>query len=418
MRSIKNNQGFVFIASVMLVLFLSILLGGAFLRSQMQLEESKQRLASQQAFYAAETGVQVAIYRIRQQPAWRPGENGEPAVSDSPLRVVQSDPATTIGFYSLQLATAPDFNVFQSVRVKSTGKDKDGKITRSILARVIISNPADFFVSTVGNLRIGSGSSFDEAILGKDIFFDVNNGLPPSPPQITVQDVFYLNSVSGIPDPSVKVNGQVKQFPTVTFAGVDLDRYRAIAQANGRYFSGDKFVYSGDIDLPSLNSSNGLVFAEGDIYISGDIKDSMLFVAGGNIYIENDVKTATASTDTERAALPQLGLLAKKDVIIPQNAASDITIDAFIMADGGDNSRGGIFVADGDKFSKNTINFSGAIAVRGDNVRTAADLNVYQTRNYSYNSQLRTNRKIPFLPFIANIVRWQEINPGDLIPQT
>jgi hypothetical protein len=42
---------------------------------------------------------------------------------------------------------------------------------------------------------------------------------------------------------------------------------------------------------------------------------------------------------------------------------------------------------------------------------TAANLNAFSTRVYNYNAQLKQNSTIPFLPSIANIVSWEEINP-------
>lgn len=419
MKSIRNNQGLALVASITLTVFLGLLLGSAMLRTQLQLEEADTRLAAQQAFYAAETGVENAIYEIRRNPQWRPGENA-PAVTDKVLRVDDSETATPVGLYSIEVVDADNFKGFESVWVKSTGKDTTGKIARSIRARLIVEDPTAFFVSTAGDLRIGSGSSFDNNILGKDIFFDVDESiLAPEKKQITINgDIFFLGQVFGIPHPSVHINGGIAKSPTVTFAGVDLERYRGIAQhGGGRYESGD-FIYNGDIDLANLATANGLVFAEGDVHISGVIKDSLLIVAGGNIYVEDDLVPALPPGGGSEETAPQLGLLAKKDVIIPEGAPDEISIEAFIMADGDTGSQGGIFTAAGQKFNKSTINFHGAIAVRGQDARTAADLNVYQTRNYSYNTQLRENRKIPFLPFVAIIVRWEETNPGDPLPNS
>ncbi len=417
MKNSRDNNGFVLIASILLVLFLGILLGTAISRSDMQLKESLARLSSQKAFYAAETGLQKAIYGIRRNPQWRPGQAGQPAIIDEPLRVGNDDVSEILGYYSIEIQDAPVYQTFDSVWVKTIGKDPGApasQITRSVLARVIIENPAAFFVSTMGDLHINSGSTFDSDVLGKDIFFDVNDALnPPNLRWITVNgDIFYLSNVYGADDPYVNITGESINSPLITFAGVDIDRYRTIAQDNGRYEAGD-FSWNDDINIAGVGSANGLVFAEGDIHISGEIQDSMLFVAGGNVYINGDI----VSSDPNPATAPQLGLLAKKDVLIPASAPADINIEAFIMADGDTGSLGGVFLAEGPKNTKNIINFNGAMALRGQNVRTAADLNVYQIRNYTYNLQLRQNRKIPFLPFIANIVYWEEINPQEPIPE-
>ena len=79
----KSNSAFVLILSVTLVLFLGILLSAALLRTQMQLQESDQRLDSQRAFYAAETGIERSLFEIRQNPQWRSTAPGQPAMSYS-----------------------------------------------------------------------------------------------------------------------------------------------------------------------------------------------------------------------------------------------------------------------------------------------------------------------------------------------
>jgi hypothetical protein len=411
MPTIPRQRGFVLAASVLLMLFISIMLGAALFRAQVQLDSADQRIAAQRAFYAAEAGIQRALFELRQETNWRPGQDGNPLLENVPLQVANSDPAVTVGTYSVDVGDAPPFSLFKSVWVKSTGVDTEGLIRRSVVARIMIDNPASFFIATSGDLHVGSGSRFDEDILGGNVFFDVNDAIvDPAEREISIDgNVLYLDEIKGNSNPSVKISGQTKKFPMVTFAGVDLERYQAVAQKGGKYVEGD-FTYNGNISLKDLEAPNGIVFAKGDIHISGEIRDSMLFVAGGNIIIENNI---TSSPPSESQAAPQIALLAKKDAIIPANAPNDITVNAFIMADGGEGSQGGIFTAMGAKGSKGSINFHGTMALRGQGARTAADLNVYRDRNYSYNP---LNRNLPLLPAIANIVYWKEINPNDPIP--
>lgn len=61
--------------------------------------------------------------------------------------------------------------------------------------------------------------------------------------------------------------------------------------------------------------------------------------------------------------------------------------------------------------SLDILNFNGAIAARGDNTQSAVNLNAFKVRNYQHNAQLNSNRQIPYLPFIVNIVSWHEEIP-------
>ncbi len=415
----QNRIGFSLLSSVVLVLFLSIVASAAFMRTQIQLGYNNQRLLSQQAFNAAEAGVQRAIYELRRNSKWRSGMEGQPDFIDVPLSY-GDNPPVVLGYYTIEAkSAAQDYNSFPSVWVKATGKDSSQKIVRSILARIIVDSPTKFFLSSSGDIRIGSGSTFDSDLLGKDIYFDVNDSLTGDQKNININGkIFYLSKIYGDDNPAVKMGSKSGKihFPSITFTGIDLDRYRTIAkQSDGRYINGN-FTYNDNIGLEELSALNGVVFVEGDLTIAGNIKDSMLFVASGNIYINKSILSSDSTNSS------QLGLLAKKNVFITENAPSDIEINAFIMADGGEvpsdeEYHGGIFQALGDKFSKGKLTFNGAMALRASYERTAADLNVYQTRDYKYNTQLRDNPQIPLLPSFANIVHWQEINPSEPIPE-
>ncbi len=60
-----------------------------------------------------------------------------------------------------------------------------------------------------------------------------------------------------------------------------------------------------------------------------------------------------------------------------------------------------------------TFNFKGAISVRGDGGdSTGIDLSIFANRNYTHNPNL----SVPFSPFIANIISWQESNLDEVFP--
>lgn len=424
--ALKQDKGYALLAGVLIAAFLGIILAAAMVKANTQLKLIHQRQALQEAFYAAEAGLERSIFELRQDPAWRPGEGGYPSQIDTRLNRIPEDDSTTLGFFSLQIHDAPLFNGWNTLWVRSQGQDAKKEIARVLVARVLIDNPSRFLMSTLGDLRIISGAVIHADILGKDIFFDVNESLDSPEKDIAVNgDVYYLRSVNGIDNPAVHVSAEssVEKFPSITFAGVDLDRYRNIA--SGLSESGEG-IFSEDsmtIDLSDLSSISEhvdeeiypkIIFSEGDIFLKGQYPVSMLIVAAGNIYLDGSIEPGD---DPE--SLPQLGIFAGKDIIIPEDAETrggDLSVEAFLLADGQGDDAQGVFIANGDKSTKGTFTFNGAIAVRGEGGRTGIDLNVFSNRAYNFNPELTNHRKIPFSPFIVNIMDWREISVHDPFP--
>jgi len=419
MRSLKNNNGYALILGVVIAIFLGIFLAAAFTSGDVQMMAVQERSAAQLAFYAAEAGVEESLFQLRRNENWRPDG------TETQVQLLSVAPPPTAGYYNVQVANAPldpKFPSFPAVWVRSDGQDPDREITRAILAKVVLFNPAEFFVSSMADIRAGSGSTYHGDMLGRNVYFEINDSIPDSDPAKKIvlhDDCFYFRNVYGDSNPFVEFLGNPPQsFSTITFPGVDTARYRDLALAGGKYVNGD---YLAPISITRANifddpsTANGIVFAEGDIYISGQYDDSLLFVSGGDIYINGDLKASTGG-----GPAPQLGLFSKQDIIIPESSPSDMTVEAFLIADGGGASYGQL-TAYGDKFSKGTFNFSGAMAVRGlqedgTSPRTAFNLNVFATRNYNYDSNLRDSCTIPFMAFVANMVDWEEINPNDAFP--
>jgi len=415
--TIKNKNGAVLLLSLVVTVFLSVLIGAAMLRSDVQRQEVTQRHSLQESFYAAETGIDNAIYNLRQNASWKPGQGGIPAIVDEPFDITVAALTRTIGFYSIIVEDAPAFNGWESRWITSSGKDADQVITRKIKARVIVESPTKFLISTLGPLRMTSGSTINADTLAKDVYFDVNSSLPVPSNQIHINgNVYYINSKTGEANPAVIYGpgfSTIKS-PSITFAGVDLNRYQTLSQdlqlLNLGYYSPNNLTINLD-DLSAFNQSPPnpfhpqIIFANGDIRISGQYNNSVLIVAAGNIYIDGDIVA-----DTTQATVPQIGLFAKGDVLIPQTTApaGDLSVEGFILADGGIPGSQGAFLAQGLKYSKGRLNFKGSISVRG-NSATAVDLNVFSVRNYDFNPDLSNNRTIPFTPFIVNTVQWQEI---------
>ena len=409
---INNSHGYLLIMSLAVALFLTILLGAAFMRSIQQLQEADQRRAVHQAFYTAEAGVDRALFELRRDPDWKPGSNGVAAIVDVALNSTPGDDTTTLGLLSIEVEDGPEIERLGETKwVRSIGRDIDSSLERVILAQVLIDDPSRFLLSTPGALRFKSGASVEADVLAQDLFFDVNVTLPDGQREISVDgDVLYideLNPSDPQSDPDINISGDVTLYPSVTFPGVDVNRYDTLVSGLDAMSA---YKEDGDLtlDLSNLQTlvddplfTPRLIFATGDVRVSGEFDSSLLVVAGGNIYIEGDVVP-----DSLASGEPQLGLFAKRDVIIPDGAVGtggDLNLEAFVIADGSDGANGE-FRADSST-GLGDFNFTGAISVRGGGgSQTGIDLSVFAARNYTH----KANIAVPFSPFIANIISWQE----------
>lgn len=407
-----------------MVLFLGIFLSISLMRSNLQLRAIDLRRASLYAFYAAEAGIDNAIVELRKDPKWQvrwpPDTNGISVMfTDEPLYWHLGQPGQEqIGAYTVRITDGGEVSGIPTVWIESVGYDIDRKITpgRRIFAKAFIQNPATFFALTVGDLVFQSGSVSGTStnpvnILARDMIFEVDYSLPEYERDITVYgDLEYIRSILGQTDPYVTITGTITQRAPITFVGVDLEYYRKLANpaegGNGRYEEGD-FTYSGTIDKTSLSAPNGLVYVKGDLYISGDVTESMHFVVEGNIYIEDSIICNEVD-----GVEPQIGLSASANVIIPASAPSDIEIDAMITADGGR------FYTEDAMGIKTALNFEGVIVARGQEGQSAIDLLEYYTRNYLYDSALRDNPTIPFIRYLVNLMYWKEVSSKDSFPPT
>jgi len=389
------KKSFILLASVFLMIFLGIFIGISLLRSQMQMRLVQDRINFLYAFYAAETGLELSLAELRRDIGWRAGFTNQSLTSSQ---------GNTLGYYDVAVGDVDGDGVDDSytqgswiiVPLIGTGRNANRRITRQISAEAITQSPTFFFIFTLGDLRIGKGADIGSSVLARDIGFEPGQGT------ITVNgDVIYLRNLTGYDPqnpqatPNITIQGDVYKGQPITFVGVDLQRYKTLAQSGGRYIQGD-FTITGDISLQNLGTSNGLVYVEGDVYIEGDVKGSTLIVASGNIIITGNIEYKNSGI--------QIGLFAGNDVIIANQAPDSLTVEGFLLADGG------TVKAEGRKGSKDTLDFHGAISVRGrEGERTVIDLNAYRHRNYTYDQRLYNNPQIPFMAYIADLRRWQEI---------
>lgn len=407
-KMITKESGAVLLLSLLVTVFLSVLLGAAMLRSEVSVKEMMQRRQMQEAFYAAETGLETAIFNLRQNPTWQPGKGGIPEITDAAFDIVIAGVPQTIGFYSITVKDAPDHEGWETKWIETTGKDSDKIITRKIKAQVIVESPAKFLISTMEDLHIQSGSHLNDLTLAKNVFFDVNKSLPTPDNEIYVNNkILYMGTVTGETNPAVIYgdDGKVDTATAITFAGVDQSRYTTLARNlqernEGKYSAEDLNVDLNNLDTlnpkPGEKFSPQIIYSEKDIHISGKFDNSILIVAAGNLYIDGNIEAK------EVTPAPQIGLFAKGNVFIPSSAANDLKIEAFVLTEGQ-------FTAQGPKYSKGELTFKGSISAKGVSGSTAVDLNVYKKRNYTFNPDLSLTRTIPFTPFIVNTIYWQEI---------
>lgn len=411
------------------MIILSAFLGAAMMRSELQQKVVMQRMGVQEAFYAAEAGVERAIFELRRNPNWSPGVDGQPPVNDARLNSVTDDDNTTIGYYSLTVADGDVLGGWNTTWIRSVGRSVDASFpmrdaVRVIFARVIIENPARFLVSTLGRLDIQSGADLESDILAENVNFLVNYSYPEGQRGIMIDgDVFYIDGITDDDDPFVTITGDVQESDSITFPGVDVDRYREIA--TNLLESDESIMSDGDLDVdlsnlqdlvadPPDNFEPLIIFAEGDIHISGDYGHSLLVVSGGDTYLEGDIRVDPLGSFV---TTPQIGIFSNEELIIPETvvtSAGNLTVEGFVMADG-DNSDGRLY-GQGANDSLETLTFNGAMALKNNSADTAVDLKLFKTRNYQYNADLVDNRSIPFSPFIVNLLRWLEVAEGEDFP--
>jgi hypothetical protein len=398
MKRKNTKKSFMLVGAIFAVFFIGVIVSTSLVRANLHLDAVDLRERALCAFYAAETGIERSMGELRKQVNWDDGFGDISDESSYEVMRGSGENGEIRGYYAVEVVDGDMLNSWPTVWLRSVGKDADKRITRVIVSRIAIKNPTSFFTSTLGNLHIGSSANITGEIFARDVKFNTTHG---SPPVNVNNNVYYTRNLTMNPGSvNVASDASIEQIAPITFTSVDLERYKSIAgQDQGQSISGG---YSGSID--ELTTENGLVFVDGDVHISGDSAKSMNIVSSGNIYIDGDV------TCSEGA---QIGLFAHNDVIIPENAPDDLSVEAFIVADGG------VFKAEGAKNSKGTLNFTGAITARGkqgENAGSAIELNVYNVRNYTYNDELVTAGSIPFLPFIATLVDWCERSISDSFP--
>lgn len=392
-----ESRGIAMIAVLFVMLFLGALLSVAFLRLEGEFEGTIGQSASTTNLFVAEAGLERTISILRTNPGWRDGFS-----SPEPLKDMDDN---TIGYYTVVFGSETSEPPWTRVFVTATGMLNPEATTcrRTIQAEILTANPAEFFAFTTDKAKISNMADIQTGKLyARELEFSV---CLVSPNDLVIKSpTYYLEG----PPTEIDPNGDgtspdivftvtpAKLNNPVAFPSLDVDYYKQLAMDGGSYYPGNA-IFDDGVSLGA--GENGVIFAEGDVYIKGEIEDPVAVVAKNNIYITGDI---TWTEDSDGNPVGKLGLFAKDDIYVAEDAPADLDIRAQLIADGG------IFEAKGITGAKNTLKFRGSMAVRGGKGKEygAVDLSVYGIRTYNYDASVKSG--IPYVTYIVHLDSWKE----------
>lgn len=155
----------------------------------------------------------------------------------------------------------------------------------------------------------------------------------------------------------------------VAFPVVDSSFYRAIAQANGQYFSGNK-AYDNGSPIPS-NPAGGVIYVKGDISITHNQTTTACIFATGNITISRVgiiTPNITINQYSNYPAMVALKNIAITSAALGEGASASLIATGLIYA-------GGNFDFGGDHYGNPVVNITGSIIARGRLNTSLAGLN-------------------------------------------
>ncbi|MFP4472640.1 MAG: hypothetical protein ACLFPX_02045 [Candidatus Omnitrophota bacterium] len=426
MRRYRNgSKGQALLGALFVIIMVFGYLTAAVIRSNSDMHQAEFRKYSQEAFYAADSGVQWALFNFRRDPSWGwttesgvqtfdinvAAENFSYPVEDWDCRVSVDDGGAWRGWTRTRLVT-------------SVGRDPGRNVNRTVVARIVVENPARFLVSTLGDLILENGADIHAPILAQNIIF--------RGPDIDFIDhdvlgieakAYYFNAVFGADStgtPYYSVS-DVEETDPIVFSSVDEQYFRTLA--NDVRLGGmveysalpEKHMTLQNYSEGFSGEGAGLIFSEGDVYVQGRYDHSMMVVAKGDIHIAGSLDAQLPDS----GPAPQLALFSRGDILIDDGAVDaegNLTIEAMLVADGqedgGDGrSYGGVVRALAENNVFNHLNFFGTIAARGEGTEgdsSAVTLSAFRTRSYTFNPALSQDNTLPFnIPHFVNILSWE-----------
>lgn len=469
----KNKQGIVLI-NVLIFAAIAITVTTALVNwGALVLKTTRTLGVREQAFQIAEAGIEYYRWHLAHAPTdYKDGTGADgPYVHD-----FEDALGNVIGQFSLTIT--PPVSGSTLVKIVSKGTvTADAGVSRSIQAILAIPSLAKFAVVANDNMRFGSGTEvFGPIHVNGGVRFDglAHNIVTSAqstyddPDDVSTQHKFAVyttlspadpNPPATIPNrPDVFVAG--RQFPVQPFDFVgltaDLASLKSLAQSGGRYISasgasGYHIVLKTDdtFDLFKVNTiqappkkcdnqnnqngwgtwsigseqfvanypypSNGIVFVEDDVWMSGQINGARLTIAAGqfpdnvttrrSITVNNDILYSNYDGNDV------LALIAQKNINAGLASENDLRIDAALIAQTGRVGRFYYENSCGTGYTRNSITLYGMIAT---NVRYGfayTDGTGYETRNIIYDGNLLYGPP-PSFPLTSNqyqTISWEEV---------
>jgi len=402
----QKKNGYALLVSLVACLFFGIFIALSFMRSSSLTMRGTVSRNAEDALYAAETGLQHALDSLRYNGLSWAGTNG--------VQTIQNN-GVTYGSYQTIVNNITTSGVWNLLSLTVTGQNASQTATRVIQAIVREQSPANFFILSISDLTLGAGASIGSNLAARNVALASLQANQTITVNGTVQ---YFNNLSGY-DPNntnIIITGTPKTelIDPPPFPGIDDLHYQNLAATEGYLHSGNLIIANGGGGVIDRNNfagnnttQNGIIYVNGDVYISGSVAQSMTIVATGNIHVAGNLEYNNPNDPTI-----QLGLFSQNDIIIdPVGAGQNLNLQAYLKAEHR-------IIANGTFGSQGTLNFKGAMSVRGDVLTNTAaiDLGAFANRNYVYHSELGTQCTIPGMTFMADVQEWSVVgNPAAAI---
>jgi len=424
----KNNKGFAFIA-VYLAISVLLIFAAVFINQSVSQNNTANIFKRQTAaLNAADAGLDHAIVWLRTQGAPPSGNFVNPWGSTQNLGGSYSVVINDLGFVG-------GSTTIRRYMITSTGTS--GNMSRVLRNYVQVDNYARYIwytdretfngtnvwfwsqdhlngpTHTNGHYNIYGNPVFDgEARSVDDYIRYYNNG-----------NNVNLSEISNSPYDNPAFNGGFvfgADQSTMPSTALSL---RAAASSSGIYLTGTTTVVLNSNGTMNVTNSkkkwsnknmalpaNGALFVnDGSLTVSGTLNGRLTVGASINVYIPSSIVYASdplVNTDSDDT----LGIISEQDIVIPNNASTDLEINACLMA-----LNTSFYLQDWSSVgAKGTLDVFGGIIQkeRGPvgtfNASTGQKLSGY-SKEYSYDSRLATSPP-PFMPTTGDYITlsWEE----------
>jgi len=410
MFMIQKKQGYALLTSILACLFLGMFIGLSFMRSSSLSRRGVVSRNAEDALYAADSGLQYALSELRSSGINWTGTTGFQNIENN---------GTVYGSYQITINSTgiQEDPPWKLIPMTIIGRNAGQTASRQVNAVIRAQSPAAFFLSSISDLVAAPGGTVDGNVMGRNVTFGNATASQPINVNGVVQYFNNLygydpNNPSATPDIHISGNPATTQIDPVAFVGIDKARYQGLACTNNSGYcqQSGNLTISGTLDRQynfagsGTNAQNGVVYVNGNVYISATVAQSMVIVATGDIHVTGDV----AYSDQTDPSI-QLGLFAKGNIIVDSVApGGNRTLQAMLISENRLFAQGGVS-------SLGTLNFKGAMAIKGqpNTTTTAIDLAPFLYRNYTYHSELFTNCTIPAMSYMADVETWSILgNPA------